>query len=95
VLQARDVKEALEQHGSSLAKTDLVIMDGDAADMIESEGFDRFKRVNPGLKGLLCSGHLRAEEETINFGGGFNGFIRKPFNLNSLSRKIREILDRT
>ncbi len=94
VLPARDIKEALEHHGSSLAKTDLVIMDGDAADMIESEGFDRFKRVNPGLKGLLCSGHLRAEEEAIDFGGAFNGFIRKPFNLNCLSRKIREILDR-
>jgi signal transduction histidine kinase/CheY-like chemotaxis protein len=93
VLQARDVKEALERHGPNLGMIDLVILDGDSADTFESDALDRLKRIKPGVKGLLCSGHIRTKEAVGDFGRGFNGFIRKPFNLNRLASKIREILD--
>jgi signal transduction histidine kinase/CheY-like chemotaxis protein len=93
VLQARDLKEALERHGPNLGMIDLVILDGDSADTFESDALDRLKRIKPGVKGLLCSGHIRTKEAVGDFGRGFNGFIRKPFNLNRLASKIREILD--
>jgi two-component system cell cycle sensor histidine kinase/response regulator CckA len=92
VLQARDVKEAIEQHGPNLGKIDMVIMDGDSADTFESDALDRLKRINPGVKGLLCGGHIRTKEAAGDFERGFNGCIQKPFNLNTLASKIREIL---
>jgi signal transduction histidine kinase len=93
VLQAIDVKDALERHGPGLGMIDMVILDGDSTDTIESDALDRLKRINPGIKGLLCSGHATTKEAAGDFGRGFNGFIQKPFNLNRLSQKIREILD--
>jgi signal transduction histidine kinase len=93
VFQARDIKDALERHGPDLGMIDMVILDGDSADTLESDALDRLKRINPGIKGLLCSGHTTTKEAAGDFVRGFNGFIQKPFNLNRLSHKIREILD--
>ena len=56
--------------------------------------YDRLKAINPDIKVLLSSGYSIDGEAQNIMDRGCNGFIQKPFNLNVLSKKIREILDR-
>jgi len=57
------------------------------------ETYDRLKELNPDIKVLLASGYSIDGQAKEILGRGCNGFIQKPFNMEKLSRKIREILD--
>ena len=72
---------------------DLVILDMVMPDMSGSETYDHIKKINPDIKVLLSSGYSINGGATDILNRGCNGFIQKPFNLNQISRKIREILD--
>jgi len=54
----------------------------------------RMKEINPGVKVLLSSGYSIDGLATEILERGCNGFIQKPFNLEGLSKSIREILDK-
>jgi two-component system, cell cycle sensor histidine kinase and response regulator CckA len=56
------------------------------------ETFDRLREINPDVKVLLSSGYsLNGEAQTI-MERGCKGFIQKPFHLEKLSLKVREML---
>jgi CheY-like chemotaxis protein len=62
-------------------------------DMGGGEVYDRLLRTDPGVRVILSSGYsLNGEAEQI-LARGCDGFIQKPFSLNTLSAKIREILE--
>lgn len=64
----------------------------DYADMNGGETFDKLKEINPEVRVLLSSRHsLNGQAEDI-INRGCSGFIQKPFNMNSFSVKLREIL---
>jgi len=42
---------------------------------------------------LLCSGYSLEGQAARIMERGCNGFIQKPFSLESLSRKLRDLLD--
>jgi len=57
------------------------------------EVYSRLKEKNSKIKVLLSSGYSlrgRAEEILVL---GCNGFIQKPFRMEELSQKLRQILD--
>jgi DNA-binding NarL/FixJ family response regulator len=57
------------------------------------ETYNRLKEINPDIRVLLSSGYsINGEAKTI-MDRGCDGFIQKPFQLENLSRKVREILD--
>ncbi|MBW2018177.1 MAG: hypothetical protein JRJ01_15290, partial [Deltaproteobacteria bacterium] len=56
------------------------------------ETFDRLKAINPDIKVLLSSGYSVDGQASKILERGCNGFIQKPFNINELSEKMREIL---
>jgi CheY-like chemotaxis protein len=63
-------------------------------DMGGGETYDKMKQINPDIKALLSSGYsIDGEAEEI-LERGCDGFLQKPFNLEELSQKIRDILDR-
>ena len=55
--------------------------------------FERLKKINPDLKTLLSSGYSIDGQAAEILKRGCNGFIQKPFTLDALSQKIREIID--
>ena len=57
------------------------------------ETFDRLKKINPDVKVLLSSGYSIDGQATEILKRGCSGFIQKPFNMKTLSQKIREIFD--
>lgn len=58
-----------------------------------SDTFDRLKTINPDVKALLSSGYSIDGQATSILNRGCNGFIQKPFTVNILAKKIREVLE--
>ncbi len=52
------------------------------------------KEINPDIKVLLSSGYSIDGEATEILKRGCNGFIQKPFKMNELAEKIREIVEK-
>jgi len=93
VLTAREGKEALDVYRKNHDKIDAVILDMIMPEMGGGDLYDRMKEINPDIKVLLSSGYsINGQAETI-LKRGCNGFIQKPFNMEGLSQKIREVLD--
>jgi two-component system cell cycle sensor histidine kinase/response regulator CckA len=90
---ARSGKEALEIYKRNSDKIDMVILDMIMPEMSGGETYDRLKEMAPDIKVLLASGHSIKGHATEILKRGCKGFIQKPFNMEALSIKIREILD--
>ena len=106
VLSARSGREAIEilskthraqgeeKEGQERYAPDLVILDMIMPDMGGGDTFDRLREIDPDIKVLLSSGYSINGQATEILDRGCDGFIQKPFNINQLSRKAREILDK-
>ncbi|UCH21318.1 MAG: PAS domain S-box protein [Deltaproteobacteria bacterium] len=93
VLTASGGKKALDVYKNNKNKINIVILDMVMPNMGGSETFDRLREVNPAIKILLSSGYSITGQAALIIARGCNGFIQKPFDLKTLSQKIREILD--
>jgi signal transduction histidine kinase/CheY-like chemotaxis protein len=92
VLTAGSGLEALELYGSREPRVDLVILDLILPEMDGGEIFDRLRDLDPAVKVLLSSGYSLNGQAAQILERGCRGFIQKPFTLQELSLKIREIL---
>jgi len=73
----------------------MVILDMIMPDMGGGETYDKLKEINPKVKVLLASGYSIDGQASEILARGCNGFIQKPFHMENLSRKIKEILEKT
>jgi DNA-binding NtrC family response regulator len=62
-------------------------------DMEGAKAFEELKAINPAVKVLLCSGYTLNNEAEAILARGCKAFMQKPFNIQSLSVKVREVLD--
>jgi signal transduction histidine kinase/ActR/RegA family two-component response regulator len=93
VVLARSGAESLKVYQDHQDRIDMVILDMIMPDMGGGETYDRLKELDPAVKVLLSSGYSIDGQATEILERGCDGFIQKPFNLGSLSQKIREVLD--
>jgi len=93
VFTAADGKEAIEVFQKYQDKIDIIILDMIMPKMGGGETFDRIKEMKTEIKVLLSSGYSINGQATEILNRGCNGFIQKPFNLQSLSRNLRSILE--
>jgi PAS domain S-box-containing protein len=91
---ARSGKEAIEIYRANKNKINIIILDVIMPDMGGGETYDRLKKINPDIKVLLSSGYSINGQASEIMNRGCNGFIQKPFNVEQLSRKIRDILSK-
>ena len=94
VLTAGSGKKALEIYRKKKGQIGIVILDMIMPEMGGGETYDRMKKINPGIKALLSSGYSINGQATEILKRGCNAFIQKPFSVNTLSLKLREILDK-
>jgi len=94
VLLAQSGKDAIETYPKKSEIIDLVILDMILPEMDGSEIYDRLKDINSDVKVLLSSGFTQDGQATEILDKGCNGFIQKPFTLEQLSHKIREVLSK-
>jgi len=90
---ARNGKHALEIYKDNQDKIDIVIIDMIMPELSGGETYDRLKEMNPDINVLLSSGYSINGQAAEILERGCNGFIQKPFNINVMSMKLREILD--
>jgi CheY-like chemotaxis protein len=62
-------------------------------DMNGGDVYDKIKKIKPEIKVLLSSGYSIEGQAAEILERGCDGFIQKPFNLPTLSAKIREVLE--
>ncbi|MBW1681120.1 MAG: response regulator, partial [Deltaproteobacteria bacterium] len=93
VLVARSGREALEIYARNANRIDMVVLDMIMPDMGGGQTYDRLKELDPNVKVLLSSGYSEDGEAGEILKRGCNGFIQKPFDIKSLSEKLRGILD--
>ncbi|MBN2429635.1 MAG: response regulator, partial [Deltaproteobacteria bacterium] len=93
VITAATPKEAIELVEENSSKIDLFITDVIMPEMNGRELADCIREIRPGIKSLFMSGYTAdvivqqgVLEKEVNF-------IQKPFLMEGLSKKIREILD--
>ncbi len=89
---ASNGQEAVEVYAMEGEKVDLVILDLIMPGMSGNKTFDMLKQMNPEVKVLLSSGYSLSEEANGLIKRGSRGFIQKPYNINDLSMKVREVL---
>ncbi len=94
VLTAANGHEAIEVYKKNQEKISLVILDMIMPDMGGGETFDILKEINNDIKVLLSSGYNLNGEASQILERGCSDFIQKPFNLEKLSGKIREIIEK-
>ena len=95
VLEAAGGKEAVGIYGQERDHIDLVILDMVMPDMGGKEVYERIKEINPGVLVLLSTGYSMEGRATEMLEKGCNGFIQKPFRIEDLSKKIRNLLKRS
>ena len=93
VLTATSGREAIDLYRLHIDTVALVIIDMIMPEMSGGALFDRLKAIDPGIKTLLCSGYSMDRQANEIMARGCNGFIQKPFDIQQLSAKIREILE--
>ena len=91
VLEADSGESGLGAAASHAGKIDLIITDVVMPGMGGRELVKQLVRKRPGIKILYLSGYT---EDAINDGTieGGTAFLQKPFSLQNLSRKVREVL---
>ena len=93
VLSAKGGKETIEMYEKNKDRINLIILDMVMPDMGGGETYDRLKEINSEVKVLLTSGYSIDGQAQKIMDRGCNGFIQKPFNIEQLSKKIKEILE--
>ena len=92
VICANNGAEGLQIFEKSFSDIDLVILDLAMPGLSGKEVFKKLKKINPLVKVLLTSGYKydkRVKEALIL---GINGFLKKPFTLESLINAVAEII---
>lgn len=93
VLTAESGPEALGIFGSRGSEIDVVILDMIMPGMGGGEVNEALQAVRPGVRVLLSSGYSLESQASEILEKGVRGFLQKPFRLDELSRKIREVLE--
>lgn len=93
VLKANGGGEGIRLFEANRDDIDLIISDFEMPGMNGQQVVDRLKKMDGNVKVLLSSGGLSASQAESAIVCGFDGFLRKPYNMDMLSRKIAEILN--
>ncbi len=92
VFLARSGKEAIEIYKEKQDTIDLVMLDMIMPDMGGGKAYDILKKINPDIKVLLSSGYSINGQAQEIMEHGCDGFIQKPFSIEQISHKIKELL---
>ena len=91
VLKAHNGYEGLQLFKENKSKIDFIISDLEMPEMNGKEVMDKLREIDPQIKIMLSSGALTDADAKEFMRKGFNGFIKKPYNINTLCEKITEI----
>ncbi len=85
-------EKAIAIYRENQDKIVLVILDMVMPKMSGRETYDRLKKINPQLKILISSGYSLEGDARDILNGSSDGFIQKPFDVRTMSTKIKQFL---
>jgi len=92
VQSTKSGKEALDILAKK-KKFDLVLLDMTMPEMGGKEVFERIRHLKTKAKVIISSGYSDTILGEDSFARKVDGFLQKPYQIEDLSRKIREVLD--
>ena len=94
ILTARDGRAGLDMFRTNLETIQAVLLDLTMPHMSGEELFQEIRQLRPDIPIILSSGY--SEEEALKrfAGKGINAFIQKPYQIDSLIDKIRQIFEK-
>lgn len=93
VILAEHGEDAVEIYRENPGFIDVVILDMVMPKMNGREAFYELKKIDDNVRVLLSSGYMAEGEAGDLLENGAKGFLRKPYKMIDLAKKIREILD--
>ena len=85
--------QAVEIYRKRANEIDLIILDLIMPEMSGRETYDRLKKIEPRVKVLFSSGYSKEGVANDILKDAGAGFIQKPFDIEKLSRNVRQALD--
>lgn len=92
VLAAENGRDALNIYKEHKDAVDLVILDMIMPGLSGGETYDELKLINPQVKVMLSTGFSVSEQARKIMEKGCQAIIQKPFRLEDLSQKVREVI---
>jgi signal transduction histidine kinase len=89
---ASNGEEALKTLAQNLEEIDVVILDINMPVMDGKTAYEKMIDLKPNLKVLLASGLSKDDEIDEILRKGAHGFIQKPYSLENIAAKIRQVL---
>jgi len=93
VLVARNGAEALRVSGTFDGPIHLMLADVVMPELGGPEAAERLHRLRPDMKVLFLSGYSNQVVARDHDGAFGKAYLQKPFTMDALSRKVREVLD--
>ncbi len=90
---AHDGEAGAEFYRKRQGMIDLILLDINMPVLGGREAFDLLRALNPAVPIIIVTGYGRDALETSTFSSEVNGFIQKPFQLETLAIKVRQVLD--
>ncbi|QSH40713.1 response regulator [Lentisphaerota bacterium ZTH] len=94
VLTAENGEEGVEIFRNYVNEVDVVLLDIAMPVMSGDEAFKRIREIRSDTAVLVSSGFTNDSRVQKTLEAGAKGFIKKPYSLNKLSRKLHEVISR-
>jgi CheY-like chemotaxis protein len=88
-----DGRQGGELNRSRANEIEVVLLDLTMPEMGGKEALEEIRRIRPDARLILCSGYAEEALERRFAGKKATGFIHKPFELGTLVRKLRAVLE--
>ena len=93
VTYATNGKEALEVYNAEKDRIDLILLDLLMPKMDGAETLTNLKRIDPGVKVIICSGYGADKESIKDLVVTGVPMVNKPFQPDDLVATVRQVLD--
>ncbi len=88
-----DGRAGVEMYRTHQGTIDLVLLDINMPVMGGKEAFELLRNINPQVRIIIMTGYGKAAVEMPLLSSEVNGFMQKPFQLDTLALTIRQVLD--
>jgi CheY-like chemotaxis protein len=95
VLSSKDGEETVDIFKKRKDKIDIVIMDVRMPRLGGMEAYNKIQMIRKGIPVLFISGYSKEIDELLSVDIKYVDFLPKPFTMESLGEKVREILDKS
>jgi CheY-like chemotaxis protein len=93
VFKAHSGSEGIKIFEANKNQIDLIISDLNMPEMDGQKVIAKLREIDRNVKVLLSSGALLDSDEKEVIKKGFNGLLKKPYKINTLSEKMTQILN--